>query len=82
MLVGWLIGGGEKRKRPVYESLFLRSLPDLNRSSRFCRPVPSPSAKRPFLLSKAVAKVRSFSQLAKYFFVFCCEVLCLWVLMF
>ena len=52
----------------------MRSLPDLNRSSRFCRPVPSPSAKRPFV-SKAIAKVRSFSQLAKYFLLFLCEAL-------
>ena len=37
------------KKRPdiIAESAFRRSLPDLNRSSRFCRPVPSPSAKRP-----------------------------------
>ena len=58
-----------KRKEGLHVEtlLCLRSLPDLNRSSRFCRPVPSPSAKRPLSAIKASAKVQTFSQPAKLF---------------
>ena len=58
-------------------SLFLeRSLPDLNRSSRFCRPVPSPSAKRPFCF-KSGCKSTNFFPIGKIFFVFL-----LWIIVY
>ena len=50
--------------------LLLRSLPDLNRSSRFCRPVPNPSAKRPFTFKK-FCKNTTFPETGKIFFHFC-----------
>ena len=61
-----------KRKRDsLLESLFsLRSLPDLNRSSRFCRPVPSPSAKRPYYSCFRLQHYKDFLNWQNIFFLF------------
>lgn len=51
----------------LFDVKILRSLPDLNRSSRFCRPVPSPSAKRP-LSPKRFCKSSAFPHITQIFF--------------
>lgn len=52
----------KKAGKNNFPALNLRSLADLNRRKRFCRPLPNPSAKRPNILDYKITKKLNIKQ--------------------